>query len=130
MEDFFAAIVNAPTESDLIKMDAKEFETKTKKVLSDILKAFKESWYDREITDEEAEIAPCEGCKGSGCFEFKGNIIECSMDIEAGGCFERAFCSENYYEQMTDVMFDQGIFLELIEAEVVLSKEIKDKGIN
>lgn len=102
MEDIF----DFNLEDKTPEMSSDEFVNKTKALLNKITNAYwTESWYDRRITDEEYKIAPCEGCKGDGCFVKDDIHVQCVADKEEGVCYEKCF--------------DEGLFAQLIKEEII-----------
>jgi hypothetical protein len=111
------------TDFETPKMTAEDFITKTKKVLNEISREYSQSWYSRRIEDAEAEIAPCENCKGTGCFKMGEKEIECAMDREQGECYERCFDGKSFLEFMEqEIMFENHPFFDLISCEIVDTK--------
>lgn len=121
MKDIFD-LTNIDTE--LPKMNQNDFIEKAKKILVLIDNAYGNSWYNRSIKDEEYEVAPCNGCKGGGCFKTQDKEVQCFADQIEGDCYERCFDHEAYSEEMEDILFgEKSDFYELISAEIIKPTE-------
>lgn len=103
------------------KMSSDDFVKNTKLILNKIFQMYSECWYNRVITDEETNLAPCDNC--TGCNNFKnidGTEINCAIDYENGYCTERAFDSELFVENIEEIFYDNksSLFFDLIECEI------------
>jgi hypothetical protein len=106
-------------ESMIIEFTKDEFINKARSVLNSILDLYTQSWYSRILSEDESEIAPCEGCKGDGCFLFKDEEVNCIQDKEEGECYERLFDEDGFISGMTDdIIFGPAPFMELLAANI------------
>lgn len=114
-------IFDLPFEERVIeKIPALQYAKESKEVFKELMSAYSSSHYRKKVTDEEADIAPCENCKGCGSFEFAGKKIDCHMDREGGSCFQTAFDHENFYGEVVEsIMFgEKSDYFRLLESEI------------
>lgn len=100
------------------KMSSEEFITKTKILLMKIDKEYAASWYSRKLNEQEYQIAPCDQCKGNGCFKKDDIQIDCIQDREQGECYERLFDADLFSTSIEQIMFNETDFYELITTSI------------
>lgn len=101
------------------EMTSEEFIKKAKQLLSSLSSEYNSAWFSRRVTDEERDIAPCDGCKGNGCFKKGDTEINCVVDNEEGECFVRLFDSEQFLDAVeNDIIYGHTPFFDLIECTI------------
>jgi len=119
MSELFDEIFKNTEPYKPVQMTADEFIIKAKKLLNSLSSEYNSAWFSRRITDAEYSIAPCEGCKGDGCFKNGEKEVRCVADREEGECYERCFDGDQFLDAVeNDIIYGHTPFFDLIECTI------------
>lgn len=104
-----------------VELTKYEFIQKAKDIFKWLDKEYGQHYYNRRLKDGEYDNAPCEGCKGSGCFKEDENSkeVNCIADFEDGECYERLFDADEFVASIeTEILFGENSIYDLLNCKI------------